>query len=332
MQPADDSPALPPGWYLRGRLRLRHLHLMRVLDEVHNVGLAARRLATTQPAVSRMIAELEDMLGARLFDRTPKGTFPTRHGESLIRHARWVLGDLERMSGEWSGAPDLDVETISIGVNSTAAAFLVPRALLRFKQQAANVNVLVREGSLEALAPELYTRKLDLLVARLGEAVRKPDLASQVLYEEPMCVCARAGHPLAGEPGVPWQRLAAYPWIMPPRGSPVRIGLDMLLQRHGVYPYARIESASALNNTILMNSSDTLSLMPRCVARHLARGQGLAILDIDLPPVFGPIGLVRHCGLDLSAHMRGLIECLQAVASVAPDGEAAGSSNRRTKG
>ncbi|MDF8365870.1 LysR family transcriptional regulator [Achromobacter anxifer] len=310
-------PPLQPGWYLRGRLRLRHLQLMLLLDEVHNVGVAAQRMATTQPAVSRMLAELEDMLGARLFERTAKGTFPTPHGDSLIRHARWVLGDLERMSGEWSGAPDLDVETIHLGVNSAAAAYLVPRALLRFEQQAANVNVLVREGSLEALVPDLHTRKLDLLVARMGEAVRAPDTVAQVLYEEPMCICARSEHPLAGQARVSWQQLAAYPWIMPPRGSPARIGLDMLLQRHGLYPASRIESASALNNMMLMASSDLLSLLPRCVARNPASGREIAILDIELPPVFGPLGIVRHHSLDLSPRMQRLIECLRAEAAEA---------------
>ncbi len=324
MSPPDPVPSLQPGWYLRGRLRLRHLQLMLLLDEVHNVGMAAQRMATTQPAVSRMIAELEDMLGARLFDRTPKGTFPTPHGDSLIRHARWVLGDLERMSGEWSGAPDLDVETIHLGVNSAAAAYLVPRALLRFEQRAANVNVLVREGSLEALVPDLHTRKLDLLVARMGAAVRTPDIQTQVLYEEPMCLCARSGHPLAGMAQVSWPQLAAYPWIMPPRGSPARIGLDMLLQRHGLYPPSRIESASALNNMMLMANSDLLSLLPRCVARHPAGSGGIAILDIELPPVFGPLGIVRHHSLDLSPRMRDLIDCLRAEAA-----DAAAASPKR---
>ena len=129
--PDASEAALRADWYLRGRLRLRHLRLLMVMDDVRNVGEAARRMATTQPAVSRMLAELEEMVGARLFERTSKGTFPTVHGASMIRHASWVLGDLERMGREWSEPGGLGVETLSVGINSSSAAFLVPRTLLR---------------------------------------------------------------------------------------------------------------------------------------------------------------------------------------------------------
>jgi DNA-binding transcriptional LysR family regulator len=66
---------------------------------------------------------------------------------------------------------------------------------------------------------------------------------------------------------------------------------------------------------MLMASSDLLSLLPRCVARHPAGSGGVAVLDIELPPVFGPLGIVRHHSLDLSPRMRDLIECLRAEAA-----------------
>jgi len=313
--PVERSVSLRADWYLRGRLRLRHLRLLLVMDEVRNVGEAARRLATTQPAVSRMVAELEDMLGVRLFDRTSKGTFPTDHGVSMIRHARWVLGDLERMGREWSEPGGLGIETIAIGINSSSAAYLVPHALLRFEQRAAGVNVLVREGSIEALLPDLETRKLDLVVARLGARAGGQELVQQILCEEPMCVCSSADHPLAARRKLSWKALAAYPWIMPPQGSPVRAGLDMLFQRQGIRPSSRIESASVVNNMVLMDSSQALSVVPRSVAAYHARRHRLSILEMELPPVFGPIGILRHPSLDPSPNMLALIDCLQAEAA-----------------
>ncbi|VCU68571.1 HTH-type transcriptional regulator GbpR [Pigmentiphaga humi] len=314
-EPAFAPIALRADWYLHGRLRLRHLRLLQVLDDVHNVGEAARRMATTQPAVSRMIAELESMAGTRLFTRTSKGTFPTPHGASMIRHARWVLGDLERMGREWSEPGGLGVETISIGINSSSAAFLVPHALLRLERSHAGVNVLVREGSIEALLPDLYTRKLDLVVARLGASASAADLVRQILCEEPMCVCSAADHPLAGRRKLSWADLGAYPWVMPPQGSPVRIGLDMLFQQHGLRPASRIESASVVNNMVLMELSPSLSVMPRAVAAYHARRHRLAILKLELPPVFGPIGVIRHESLDPSANMLALIDCLRDEAA-----------------
>lgn len=312
--PDASEAALRADWYLRGRLRLRHLRLLVVMDDVRNVGEAARRMATTQPAVSRMLAELEDMVGARLFERTSKGTFPTVHGASMIRHARWVLGDLERMGREWSEPGGLGVETLSVGINSSSAAFLVPRTLLRLERRAAGVNVLVREGSIEALLPDLQTRKLDLVVARLGAGTAGAGLSTRILCEEPMCVCGSASHPLASRKRPSWRDLASYPWILPPCGSPVRAGLDMLFQREDVRPASRVESASVLNNMVLMDNSQALSVMPRAVAAYHARRHALAILAVELPPVFGPIGVIRHDSLEPSPAMRALVECLEEEA------------------
>ncbi|WP_278044751.1 LysR family transcriptional regulator [Pigmentiphaga kullae] len=216
---ADDAPALRPDWYLRGRLRLRHLRLLVVLDDVNHVGEAARQMATTQPAISKMLAEIEKLVGASLFTRTSKGTFPTARGASMIRHARWVLGDLDRMGAEWSSGHLPHSETIRAGVNSSTAAFLMPHALIALPQWS-NARVLIREGSIEALLPDVQNRKLDLLIARLGPDTVDPDLVQDVLGDEPMCVVASANHPLAGRTSCTWQEVTTFPWVLPPSRQP----------------------------------------------------------------------------------------------------------------
>lgn len=307
---SDASSTLRDGWYVQGRLRFRHLQMLLALDDSRHVGEAAQRLSTTQPAVSRMMAELETMVGTRLFERTSKGTYPTPHGASMIRHARWVLGDLDRMGREWAQASGLETETLEVGVNSSSAAFLMPHALLRFEQQVPGSNVRVREGSIEALLPDLYTRKLDLIVARLGEESQASELVRHVLYEEPMCICCAADHPLANQTPS-WEDLSTYPWILPPQGSPVRIGLDRLFQPYGLQARSRIESASVTNNLVLMENSLALSVVPRSVASSYVQLHRLAVVDKALPPVFGPIGVIRHQSLEPTPAMKALLDCLR---------------------
>jgi DNA-binding transcriptional LysR family regulator len=307
---------LGANWYLRGRLGLRHLRLLVVLDETRNVGEAARRLATTQPAVSKMLADLEDMVGLALFTRTPKGTFPTPHGESFIRHARWILGDLDRLGDEWPDKGAVPAERVTIGINSSSAAFLAPNAILRLESLGLPVVVVVREGSLEALMPALEARQLDLIVARLGSATRRPSLTEQRLGHESMSVVCSTRHPLASEKICGWEEVTRYPWIMPPTGSPVRAAFDLILSRQGLKPLSRIESASVGVNMVLMERSDALSLMPRGVARYHAGRGSVCILPIDIPDVFGPLGIVRHAHLAPSPGVERLIECLQEEAAL----------------
>ena len=73
---------------LRSNLRLRHLQLLVALDELRHLGRAADFLALTQPAVSKMLAEVERMYGVALFTRSARGTEPTPAGRLVVRFAR----------------------------------------------------------------------------------------------------------------------------------------------------------------------------------------------------------------------------------------------------
>lgn len=298
-------------WYLRGRLRLRHLKLVKVLDETRNIGEAAQRMATTQPAISKMLAELEAIVKVQLFTRTSRGTFATPHGESLIRHARWILGDLDRAGLEWFAQPEQQNERVVLGVNSSSAAFVVPHALLKLQARGAAVSVVVREGSLEALMPQLVTRQIDLIVARLGEATQQPGLVSEVLSQEAMCVVCSNTHPLAKQARCDWAALSRYPWILPPQGSPVRTALDIILLREGVTLQSHVESASVLTNMVVMDNSLALAMFPQKVADYHQSRRALTVLKIKLPDVFGPLGIVRHSHLEISAGIQAVMDCLR---------------------
>src|SRR3954453_4487522 len=75
------------------------LHDMRVLMSVvraGSMGKAAKLLATSQPAVSRSIAELENAIGVRLLDRSPQGIEPTPYGRALIKRGLVVFDELQQ--------------------------------------------------------------------------------------------------------------------------------------------------------------------------------------------------------------------------------------------
>jgi DNA-binding transcriptional LysR family regulator len=76
---------------LRSDIKLRHLHLLVALDRFRHLGRTAEFLAVSRPAVSRMLTEVEAMLGDKLFEHSTRGTEPTVAGISLIRFARSVL-------------------------------------------------------------------------------------------------------------------------------------------------------------------------------------------------------------------------------------------------
>lgn len=87
-------------WYVRTRLKTSQLLLVVALAEEGNIHRAAEALNMTQPAASKLLRELEEMLEAVLFERLPRGVRPTLYGDALIRYARAVLGSLEQAQDE----------------------------------------------------------------------------------------------------------------------------------------------------------------------------------------------------------------------------------------
>ncbi|HWL28832.1 MAG TPA: LysR family transcriptional regulator [Burkholderiaceae bacterium] len=298
------------GWHLRGRLSLRHLRLVTVLDEARTLSETAQRLATTQPAVSRMLAEVEQIVGRKLFVRTAKGSFPTPHGASLIRHARWILGDLERLPEEFNMLDQAGEERISVGSNFSPSAMLIPRALIALREVKPNVGVNLRETAVELLLPDLYKRELDIVIARLVPAAQNPDLVQKELIEEPLVVVARNKHPLLMQEVLSWADLEPYPWILPAAGNVVRRGMDLLFEQNKIAPRCAFESVSVLANSILMDELDAITVMPQSVARHYEARNFLDILPVRLPLVFPPLGIIMHRSMEPSPTMLQFIDCI----------------------
>ena len=87
-------------WFIRARLKTRQLLLLQALAEEGNIHRAATVLSMTQPAASKLLKDLEDVLGVQLFDRLPRGMRPTWYGEAMIRHARMALASLDQAYDE----------------------------------------------------------------------------------------------------------------------------------------------------------------------------------------------------------------------------------------
>ena len=78
------------------RLRLRDLHVLLTVVQCGSMAKAAQRLAISQPAISKAIADLESMVHVRLLDRGPRGVEPTLYGSTLVRRSLAVFDELRQ--------------------------------------------------------------------------------------------------------------------------------------------------------------------------------------------------------------------------------------------
>lgn len=130
----DDAPN--PNWFLRARLKTRQLLLLIALDDHRNIHRASEALCMTQPAASKQLKDLEDMLEVKLFERLPRGMEPTLFGETMIRHARMALTSLAAAHDDIVALKKGLTGQVEVGVIMTPGMSLLPRAIARVKAQA----------------------------------------------------------------------------------------------------------------------------------------------------------------------------------------------------
>jgi len=300
---------------LRSNIKLRHLQLVVALDEFRHLGRTAEFLSVSQPAVSRMLAEVENMLGLSLFDRSTRGSEPTASGRAIVHFARSVLAEYERTRDEIAAEESGAAGRTRVGAMVVALPTLLAKAVLLLKQRSARATVLVEEGDLTHLLPKLRLGELDLFVGRLEPGYAAPDLDTEALYNEPMVAVLRPGHPLVDKARVTWADLAVLPCVLPPPWASLRVKLEQEFHRHGLHPPVDvIETSSFLAQAVFVQQRDAVAFMARSVARHFA-GEGLvAVLKLKVPVELPHIGLITVRGRRLTATTQQLMDCLRQAA------------------
>jgi DNA-binding transcriptional LysR family regulator len=149
---------------------LRHFAALEAVARTRSFGGAARELGYTQSAVSQQIAQLERIVGQRLFDRPggPRRVEPTEAGLLLLRHADAIVAQLDAARADMAALAEGAAGTLRVGIYQSVGARLLPALVRRFRAQWPRVGIRVREeSSAEDLLRLLEHGELDLTFADL---------------------------------------------------------------------------------------------------------------------------------------------------------------------
>ena len=300
---------------IRSSFKPRYLQLLVALDDLRHLGKVAASIHVTQPAVSKALAELERGLGLKLFERTARGVHPTIYGECLIRHARTMLSGLAQARDELQGLISGSSGSIRVGVFVTAALALLPHALALLKRRHPGMMVMVREGTMEAMLPELWLGNLDLIVGRLPDNRMAQGLHEKTLMEEAVVLVAGRHHPLARRRRLRWSDLREFPWVLPPVNTLLREPLERAFERHGVpLPANRIETLSVHVIRAYLHYTDAIAALAEHVSRYYESLGLLTTLPLELPRLVRPVGAIWSRQRPLAPATQVLIQCLEEAA------------------
>lgn len=148
------------------RMKLHDLHVLMAVVQAGSMSKAAGLLNTTQPAVSRSIAELERSIGVRLLERNPQGVEPTEYGRALLDGGMAAFDDLRQAVKNIEFLADPTVGEVRIGCTPILAASFVSAAVDRLSRCYPRMVFHLVTAYLEPLRHELSERNLDLLIVR----------------------------------------------------------------------------------------------------------------------------------------------------------------------
>src|SRR6266446_189508 len=269
------------------RLRLRDLHVLLTVVQHRSMAKAARRLAVSQPAVSKAISDLEYTLGVQLLDRGPRGVEPTLYGDALVRRGLVVFDELRQGVGEIEFMANPTVGEVRVGCFEWVLATLIPPVIERLSNQYPGVVVHVTQTNPATLdLRELRERNIDLLIGRLGRAAEQADLNDQK-------------------------------WILyPPNSEPAAIVESAFHAQGLALPQASVTTHSHYLRDILLATGQYLAIVPISMLGVYNRKRvTVKRLQLDLGIKSSPMAIFTLRNRTLSPVIELFIECVRATAS-----------------
>ncbi|KWC05142.1 transcriptional regulator CynR [Burkholderia ubonensis] len=288
---------------------VRHIRYFLAVAEHHSFTRAAAALHVSQPALSQQIKQLEESLGAQLFDRTGRTTRLTDAGEVYCRYARRALQGLEEGKRAIHDVGDLSRGSLRIAVTPTFTSYLIGPMVESFHGRYPGVTLTVREMSQERMEELLVDDELDVGIA--FQEVRSQDIDAQRLLVETLALVVGRHHPLAKRRSVRVSALNDESLILPSAEFATREHIDRYCRQNDLRPQVLMEvnSISAVIEVIQRTRLSTL--LPASIARGR---DDLAAVALDPLPLQRTAVLMQRKGAYQTAAARAFIEVALDVA------------------
>ncbi|MCK2244185.1 MULTISPECIES: LysR family transcriptional regulator [unclassified Crossiella] len=301
-------------------MEARHLRYAVALAEHQHFGRAAAALGIAQPPLSKQIGDLERELGARLFNRTPHGVFPTAAGTAFLHRARRALTEMSAAVVDAGRAARGETGRLRLGFIGSAVLELLPSVLSRFGREHPDVRMALHEMSSARGSAALLAGDLDIAITRgAPRGAGAENLVSVSVGQDRLIAVVGLAHPHAGQRKIHVDQLRTQPLIVaPPEEEPATLATISDLLGERTMPLGGTIEARDVHTIVgLAACGIGVGLGPSCM--RMAARPDVRFLDVvprtELPPLVmsyragdpGPVlGAYLDVTRELCPNVRGL--------------------------
>jgi DNA-binding transcriptional LysR family regulator len=297
------------------RVKLQDLHVLMAVVQAGNMSKAAALLNTTQPAISRSIAELERTIGVRLLDRNSQGVELTEYGRVLVDGGVAVFDDLRQAVKNIKLLADPTAGEVRIGCSHFLAGSFVPAVIQRLHRQYPHIVFHLVTAQADALNRELIERNVDLLIAARWGSPTDERLEFESLFEDRVVIVAGAQNPWARRRKIELAELVNEPWVLPPPHNVITsLALESFRNSGLDYPRTIVVTESPQVRLTLPATGPFLTMFAAAVLRFPTRRTELKALPVPLPIAPVPIGIVTLKNRTLTSVARLFVKHTREVA------------------
>lgn len=300
------------------RLKLRDLNILLAVVKHGSMAKAAADLGMSQPAVSKAISDLENVLGVRLLDRGARGVEATTYGRALVKRSLVIFDELKQGVRELEGLADPTVGEIRIGSSEAMTAGLLPAVIEQMSRTHPGVVFNISQALFaSAHYRELRDRNIDLLLGRVFTPLEEDDLDVEPLFDDEMVVVAARRSLLFKKRRLALADLAKHRWILPPADTPAAPLATAIFREYGLeQPRAPVTTLSIHVALKLVAGDRFIALLPWSVMRFNPR-TSVAVLPIRLPTQRRTVGIITLKNRLLSPIAGAFLACARDVLSKA---------------
>lgn len=276
---------------------------------------AAADLALTPPAISKVIGDMEKLLGVSLLDRTPLGVTPTRYGEALLKGSVNLFDDLRQTVEHIAFLANPTVGEVRIGTMDTSLGSLLPVVIDRLsRQHPALVFHVTSTNSYRELGSALRARAIDIVVIRL-DSQPEEEFEKEPLFDDPLVVITGRDNPRFRGRSVRLAQLLDEAWCVPHETHNIGAIIRQAFRINGLeYPKISVTCVSMQLQTALVETGRFITVVPASYLRFRSNTTSLRVLPVDLQVSVPPIGFVTLKNRAISPVTELFIKTLRAVA------------------